>query len=58
MIKQIKALDKAAKKGPWYPQGAKTKSGAPVYRIMPPEENLLITLRNNNAELIEIIEGE
>jgi hypothetical protein len=56
LINKIKTLDKAAKKGPWYPQGSKSK-GAAVYRVGPAEEALIIALRNHVGDLLRIIEG-
>ena len=55
LITRLKGLDKAAKKAPWYPQGAKSNNKA-VYRIGPNEEALIIALRNHIGDLLHIIE--
>lgn len=55
MIESLAALDKAAKKGPWYPQGQRSKDKA-VYRIGPAEEALIIAMRNALPDLLNIIE--
>ena len=57
LIARIKRLDAAAKKGPWYPQGQKSRDRA-VYRIAQPEEDLIIALRNHVGDLIRIIEAQ
>lgn len=54
LVLQLEKLDSKAKKGPWYPQGTRSKDKA-VYRIGPDEEALIIALRNNIGVLLDII---
>lgn len=56
MISKLKALDAAAKAGPWYPQGSKSKDKA-VYRVGNNEEQLIIEMRNNITRLLALVEG-
>ena len=57
LIARLKKLDAAAKKGPWYPQGQKSRDRA-IYRIAKPEEDLIIALRNHIGDLLRIIETQ
>lgn len=57
LIETLKLLDAQAKKGPWYPQGAKVKDKA-IYKVGPAEEKLICALRNSIGDLIKIIERQ
>jgi hypothetical protein len=53
IITELRQLNSLARKGPWYPQGARSK-GKAVYRIGEPEERLIIAMRNNIERLLDL----
>lgn len=57
LVAHIKKLDAAAKKGPWYPQGHKSKDKT-IYKVGPNEEALIIALRNHIGDLLRMIENK
>ena len=53
VIAELRRLNKLAKAGPWYPQGARSRDRA-VYRLAEPEERLIIAMRNNLDLLLDL----
>ncbi len=56
MIRSLRELDTAAKKGPWYEGGKPSKNGQ-MYMLKPAEEKLVIAMRNHITELLDIIDS-
>lgn len=54
IIEELGRLDKAAKAGPWYPRGPKSRDGKAVYRVGPAEEALICAMRTHLPTLLAI----